>query len=132
MSTNIAVESIVRDLVEVGIAQVRESKRKDVRVKAEKAAEERVLDALVGNSGVATRESFRKKLRGNELNDKEIDIQVAESASPMPMFELPGASMGSLNDSVRTSPVRISRLGWGPMRADSRSNAVADRSTAMT
>ena len=91
------VESIVRDLVEVGIAQVRESKRKDVRVKAEKAAEERVLDALVGNSGVATRESFRKKLRGNELNDKEIDIQVAESASPMPMFELPGASMGSLN-----------------------------------
>ncbi len=91
------VESMVRDLVEVGIALVRETKRKDVRVKAEKAAEERVLDALVGNSGVATRESFRKKLRGNELNDKEIDIQVAEAAPSMPMFELPGASMGSIN-----------------------------------
>jgi ATP-dependent HslUV protease ATP-binding subunit HslU len=92
------VESIVRDLVEVGIALVREAKRKDVRVKAEKAAEERVLDALVGvQSGSTTRESFRKKLRGNELNDKEIDIQVAETAPTMPMFELPGASMGSIN-----------------------------------
>ena len=92
------VESIVRDLVEVGIALVRDAKRKDVRVKAEKAAEERVLDALVGaQSGPATRESFRKKLRGNELSDKEIDIQVAETAPSMPMFELPGTSMGSVN-----------------------------------
>ena len=92
------VESIVRDLVEVGIALVRDAKRKDVRVKAEKAAEERVLDALVGaQSGPATRESFRKKLRGNELSDKEIDIQVAETTPSMPMFELPGASMGSVN-----------------------------------
>ena len=85
------VDSIIRDLVEVGIALVRETKRKDVRVKAEKAAEERVLDALVGaTSGAATRESFRKKLRAGELNDKEIDIQVAETAPAMPMFDMPG------------------------------------------
>lgn len=93
------VESIIRDLVEVGIALVKETKRKDVRAKAEKAAEERVLDALVGaTASPATRESFRKKLRGNELNDKEIDIQVADQSSMMPMFELPGgASMNTVN-----------------------------------
>ncbi len=93
------VESIIRDLVEVGIALVKESKRKDVRAKAEKAAEERVLDALVGaTSSPATRESFRKKLRGNELNDKEIDIQVAETAPQMPMFDLPGGNaMSAIN-----------------------------------
>ena len=93
------VESIIRDLVEVGIALVKDSKRKDVRAKAEKAAEERVLDALVGaTASPATRESFRKKLRGNELNDKEIDIQVADAAPQMPMFELPGGnSMSTIN-----------------------------------
>ena len=92
------VESIVRDLVEVGIALVREVKRKEVRAKAEKAAEERVLDALVGaTSSPATRESFRKKLRGNELNDKEIDIVVADTAPQMPMFEVPGASLSTIN-----------------------------------
>lgn len=93
------VESIIRDLVEVGIALVKDSKRKDVRAKAEKAAEERVLDALVGaTSSPSTRESFRKKLRGNELNDKEIDIMVAESAPSLPMFEMPGGgSMSTIN-----------------------------------
>lgn len=93
------VESIIRDLVEVGIALVKDSKRKDVRAKAEKAAEERVLDALVGaTSSPSTRESFRKKLRGNELNDKEIDIMVAESAPALPMFEMPGGgSMSTIN-----------------------------------
>ncbi len=92
------VESIVRDLVEVGIALVRDAKRKEVRAKAEKAAEERVLDALVGaTSSPATRESFRKKLRGNELNDKEIDIVVADAAPQMPMFEIPGANMSTIN-----------------------------------
>jgi ATP-dependent HslUV protease ATP-binding subunit HslU len=95
------VESIIRDLVEVGIALVKEAKRKDVRAKAEKAAEERVLDALVGpTSSPATRESFRKRLRSNEMNDKEIDIQVTEAPPGLPMFDLPGmpgASMGALN-----------------------------------
>ncbi len=93
------VESIIRDLVEVGIALVKDVRRKDVRAKAEKAAEERVLDALVGPaSSPATRESFRKKLRNNELGDKEIDIQVAETGPAMPMFDMPGgASMATIN-----------------------------------
>jgi len=92
------VESIVRDLVEVGIALVRDVKRKEVRAKAEKSAEERVLDALVGaTSSPATRESFRKKLRANELNDKEIEIVVADSAPAFPMFEVPGANVSTIN-----------------------------------
>ncbi len=93
------VESIIRDLVQVGIALVKDVKRRDVRAKAEKAAEERVLDALVGSaSSPATRESFRRKLRGNELNDKEIDIQVTDAGPSMPAFDMPGgASMTTIN-----------------------------------
>ncbi|WP_045834701.1 ATP-dependent protease ATPase subunit HslU [Hyphomicrobium sp. 99] len=92
------VDSIVRDLVEVGIALVKEAKRHGVRAKAEKAAEERVLDALVGSgSSPATRDSFRKKLRNNELNDKEIDILVADTTSPIPSFDMPGGSMATIN-----------------------------------
>ena len=94
------VEQIVRDLVEISIALTRERKRKDVQAKAELAAEERVLDALVGpGSGPSTRESFRKKLRAGELNDKEIEIEV-QSGGGMPMFEIPGmpgAQMGAIN-----------------------------------
>src|ERR1700758_1463848 len=94
------VEQIVRDLVEVAIAQVRERKRKDVQARAQLAAEERVLDALVGaNSGAATRDSFRRKLRAGELNDKEIEIET-QSSSGMPMFEIPGmpgAQMGAIS-----------------------------------
>src|SRR6187401_2754793 len=71
------VEQIVRDLVEVAIGQTREKKRKDVRARAEGAAENRVLDALVGaNASAATRESFRKKLRAGELDDKEIEVEM--------------------------------------------------------
>jgi ATP-dependent HslUV protease ATP-binding subunit HslU len=93
------VDSIIRDLVEVGIALVKNVKRQEVRARAEKAAEERVIDALVGSgSSPATRESFRKKLRNNELNDKEIDILVADTAPQMPMFDLPGGgSMSTIN-----------------------------------
>jgi ATP-dependent HslUV protease ATP-binding subunit HslU len=93
------VESIIRDLVEVGMALVKQAKRKDVRAKAEKAAEERVIDALVGGgASPATRDSFRKKLRNNELNDKEIDIIVADTTPQMPMFDIPGgASMTTIN-----------------------------------
>ncbi|MGZ6016769.1 MAG: AAA family ATPase, partial [Phenylobacterium sp.] len=69
------VDSIVRDLVEVGIALVRERRRKEVSAKAEMAAEERIVTALVGASASpATRESFRKRLRDGELEDKEIEI----------------------------------------------------------
>ncbi|MCK1389901.1 ATP-dependent protease ATPase subunit HslU [Bradyrhizobium sp. 1] len=95
------VEQIVRDLVEVAIAQVREKKRKDVQARAQLAAEERVLDALVGaNASAATRESFRKKLRAGELNDKEIEVETQGSSSGMPMFEIPGmpgAQMGAIS-----------------------------------
>jgi ATP-dependent HslUV protease ATP-binding subunit HslU len=96
------VDSIVRDLVEVALALVKESKRKDVRARAEKNAEERVLDALVGpGASPATRDSFRKRLRTGELNDKEIEIQVADSpGGGLPMFDIPGqpgASIGAIN-----------------------------------
>ncbi|MDA9449417.1 MULTISPECIES: ATP-dependent protease ATPase subunit HslU [Bradyrhizobium] len=95
------VEQIVRDLVEVAIAQIREKKRKDVHARAQLAAEERVLDALVGaNASAATRESFRKKLRAGELNDKEIEIETQGGGSGMPMFEIPGmpgAQMGAIS-----------------------------------
>jgi ATP-dependent HslUV protease ATP-binding subunit HslU len=95
------VEQIVRDLVEISIALTREKKRKDVQARAELAAEERVLDALVGpGSSPATRESFRKKLRAGELADKEIEIEVQAGGSGMPMFEIPGmpgAQMGAIS-----------------------------------
>ena len=96
------VEQIVRDLVEIAIAQTRERKRKDVQARAELAAEERVLDALVGpgcEPGDA-RMSFRRKLRAGELDDKEIEIEVQQAGGGMPMFEIPGmpgAQMGAIS-----------------------------------
>jgi ATP-dependent HslUV protease ATP-binding subunit HslU len=94
------VEQIIRDLVEVAIAQTRERKRKDVQARAQLAAEDRVLDALVGpGSGAATRDSFRRKLRAGELNDKEIEIET-QSSGGMPMFEIPGmpgAQLGAIS-----------------------------------
>ena len=95
------VEQIVRDLIEVAIALVKGKKRKDIEAKAELAAQERVLDALVGvNASAATREAFRKKLLAGDLNDKEIELELPASGSAMPMFELPnmpGASIGAIN-----------------------------------
>ena len=95
------VEQIVRDLIEVGIALVKSRKRKDIEAKAELAADERVLDALVGStSSLATREAFRRKLHAGELNDKEIEVELPQSGSGLPMFELPnmpGASIGAIN-----------------------------------
>ncbi len=89
------VESIIRDLVEVGLGLIKEVKRKEVRAKAEKLAEERVLDALVGaTSSPATRDSFRRRLRDGDLNDKEVEIMVADTGSGMPMFEIPGMGPG--------------------------------------
>ena len=94
------VEQIIRDLVEVGIAQMRDKKRKDVTARAQQAAEERVLDALVGaNSSAATRDSFRRKLRAGELNDKEIELEMQASGGPS-LFEIPGmpgAQMGAVS-----------------------------------
>ncbi|MBN9570959.1 MAG: ATP-dependent protease ATPase subunit HslU, partial [Alphaproteobacteria bacterium] len=94
------VEQIVRDLLEIGIAQVRERKRKDVSAEAEARAEERVLDALVGtNASAGTRDAFRKRLRAGELNDKEIEIETRESGGA-PLFDIPGmpgAQVGMIN-----------------------------------
>jgi ATP-dependent HslUV protease ATP-binding subunit HslU len=95
------VEQIIRDLLEIGIGLVKDKKRKDIEAKAQLAAEERVVDALVGvNASAATRDSFRRKLRAGELDDKEIEIELAQTGSGMPMFELPnmpGASVGAIS-----------------------------------
>jgi ATP-dependent HslUV protease ATP-binding subunit HslU len=92
------VDSIVRDLVEVGIGLMRDTKRREVKALAEKNAEERVIDALVGpDSRPVTREEFRRKLRANDLNDKEIEIQVAESGPQFPTFDIPGGQVGMIN-----------------------------------
>src|SRR6202171_2711978 len=95
------VEQIVRDLVEVGIAQTREKRRKDVQARAQQAAEERVVNALVGeNASASTKDAFRKRLRAGELNDKEIEIEVAAAGGGMPLFEIPGmpgAQMGAIS-----------------------------------
>ncbi|WP_448192132.1 ATP-dependent protease ATPase subunit HslU [Azospirillum sp. sgz301742] len=96
------VEQIVRDLVEIAITLTKERLRKEVAAKAELRAEERVLDALCGeNASTETRQKFRKMLREGTLNDKEIEVQVADSgAAGMPTFDIPGmpgAQMGMLN-----------------------------------
>ncbi len=95
------VEQIIRDLVEVGIGLVREEKRREVEARAHLQAEERVLDALVGeHASPTTRDSFRKRLRAGELDDKEIEVQVKDTSNPMGAFEvpgMPGASIGVMN-----------------------------------
>ncbi len=96
------VESIIRDLCELAINMVREQMHKEVQAKAELAAEERVLDALVGDSSSEeTRRKFREKLRNGELDDKEIEIEVADSGDGgMSSFDIPGmpgSSMGVIN-----------------------------------
>jgi ATP-dependent HslUV protease ATP-binding subunit HslU len=95
------VEQIVRDLVEIAITLTRERKRKDVQARAQQAAEERVLDALVGaNASASTKEAFRKRLRAGELNDKEIDIEVQSGGGGLPLFDIPGmpgAQMGAIS-----------------------------------
>ena len=94
------VEQIIRDLLEIAIAMEKVKKRKEVHAKAQKLAEERVLDALVGNkASVATRESFRKRLRDGDLDDNEIEIATNDSNN-MPSFEIPGmpgANIGMIN-----------------------------------
>jgi len=94
------VEQIVRDLLEIAISMEKVKKRKEVHAQAQKLAEERVLDALVGNkASVATRESFRKRLRDGDLDENEIEIAVSES-NQMPSFEIPGmpgANVGMIN-----------------------------------
>ncbi len=114
------VEQIVRDLVETAIHMIREQQRKSVVAKAELAAEERVLDALVGdNASDSTRQTFRKKLREGELDDREIELDVIDHGGGMPSFDIPGMpgaqmSMLNLNDMLgkafgqRTKPRKMS------------------------
>ena len=94
------VEQIIRDLLEIAIAMEKVKKRKEVHAKAQKLAEERVLDALVGNkASVATKESFRKRLRNGDLDNNEINIDISETTQ-MPQFEIPGmpgANVGMIN-----------------------------------
>jgi len=95
------VEQIIRDLVEIAISMVKQDKRKSLTARATLAAEERLLDALVGPSASAsTRDAFRKKLRDGELAEKEVEIELAQQSSGLPMFELPnfpGASVGAIS-----------------------------------
>ena len=91
------VEQIIRDLIEIAIAMERERKRKEVKAKAELKAEEKVLDALVGNkASVATRESFKKRLRSGDLDNNEIEIEVQNTSSGMQNFEIPGMPGGNI------------------------------------
>jgi ATP-dependent HslUV protease ATP-binding subunit HslU len=91
------VEQIIRDLIEIAIAMEREKKRKEVKAKAELKAEEKVLDALVGNkASVATRESFRKRLRSGDLDKNEIEIEVQNTSNGLQSFEIPGMPGGNV------------------------------------
>ena len=91
------VEQIIRDLVEIAIAMVKQEKRKALNARAQLAAEERLLDALVGPSASpATRDTFRKRLRDGELADKEIEIEMTQPSSGLPMFELPNMPGGTI------------------------------------
>lgn len=95
------VDSIIRDLMEIAVGMVRDKKREEVKAAAQAAAEERVLDALVGPHGSAsTRESFRQKLRDGELDDREVELELRETSSTPPMFDIPGmpgSQMGMIN-----------------------------------
>ena len=94
------VDQIVRDLVESAIAMVRDKRRAGVRARAEAAAEERILDALTGPGSTAAREAFRKKLRAGELDDKEVELTLADTGGGIGMLDIPGqpgAQMGMLN-----------------------------------
>jgi len=104
------VDQIMRDLVESALVMVRDKRRSGVKARAEAAAEERLLDALVGpGSQPATRDSFRKKLRAGELDDKEIELQLADTASPMQGLDLPGGGgIGMINLSEM-----LGKLGGG-------------------
>ena len=104
------VDQIMRDLVEAALVMVRDKRRAGVTAKAEAAAEERLLDALVGpGSQPATRDSFRKKLRAGELDDKDVELSLADTAPAMPGLDLPGGgSVGMINLSEM-----LGKLGGG-------------------
>ncbi len=95
------VEQIIRDLVDAAIIQVREYMREDVKARAHEAAEERVIEAIAGTDARdATRDMFRRKLKTGELDNTEIELDIADTASPFPMMDIPGqpgGGMGMMN-----------------------------------
>ncbi|MFZ0268902.1 ATP-dependent protease ATPase subunit HslU [Caulobacter sp.] len=121
------VDQIVRDLVESALSMVRDKRRSGVRAKAEAAAEERILDALTGPGSTAARDSFRKKLRAGELDDKEVELQLADTGGGG-MFEIPGqpgASVLNLSEMMksfgggRTKTHKTTVTGaWAPLIAE--------------
>jgi len=118
------VDQIVRDLLEIGIAQVREKKRREVEAQAEARAEERILDALVGaNSSASTREGFRKNLRAGALDQKDIEIEMRDSGGGAPLFEIPGMPSAQIS-MVNLGDMFGKALGGG--RAKTRRLSVAD------
>jgi ATP-dependent HslUV protease ATP-binding subunit HslU len=136
------VDQIVRDLVEIAIGMIRDKRRAGVEAKAESAAEERLLDALVGaNAGAATREAFKKRLRAGELDDKEVELNLPDASSPFQGFEIPGqpgASMGVLNLSEmmgkafgqRTKALKTTvAAAWAPLIAEE-SDKLVDQEAA--
>ena len=136
------VDQIVRDLVEIAIGMIRDKRRAGVEAKAESAAEERLLDALVGaNAGAATREAFKKRLRAGELDDKEVELNLPDASSPFQGFEIPGqpgASMGVLNLSEmmgkafgqRTKALKTTvKAAWAPLIAEE-SDKLVDQEAA--
>ena len=137
------VDQIVRDLVESAVGMVRDKRRAGVKAKAEAAAEERLLDALVGpGAGPPTRESFRKRLRAGELDDKDVELTLADAASPFQGFEIPGqpgASMGVLNLSeimgkafgARTKAHKTTvAAAWAPLIAEESDKLVDQEASA--
>ncbi|MBN8553125.1 MAG: ATP-dependent protease ATPase subunit HslU [Caulobacterales bacterium] len=122
------VDQIMRDLVEAAILMVRENGRADVRAKAEQAAENRIIDALVGaGSSEATKEAFRKKLRAGEMDDKDIELQLNDTRSPLQGLDMPGGNVGVLNLSEmlgKLGPQRTKTLkttvkeAWPPLIAE--------------
>jgi ATP-dependent HslUV protease ATP-binding subunit HslU len=110
------VEQIIRDLIEIAIALEKEKKRKEVFAKAQLLAEEKVLDALVGNkASIATRESFRKRLRSGDLDDNEIEIEVNEGPSNMQSFEIPGMPGGNIG-MINVSEILGKGMGQKPKK----------------
>jgi ATP-dependent HslUV protease ATP-binding subunit HslU len=123
------VEQIVRDIVEIAITMTRDRLRKQVTAKAEIAAEERLLDALVGDSASAdTRQKFRKMLREGKLDDKEVELQVADSGGGMPSFDIPGMP-GSQVGMINLSDM-LGKLGGG--RTKPRKLSVPDALALLT
>jgi ATP-dependent HslUV protease ATP-binding subunit HslU len=125
------VDQIIRDLVEASLLMVRERRRASVRARAEQGAEDRILEALVGATATeGTRASFRAKLRSGELDEREVELSMADTASPMQGFEIPGqpgASVGMLDlgdmfskmMGGRTKPRRILvKDAWAPLIAE--------------